>query len=250
MSQLLPAEVWHRIYVGLLRHKDLMLERPALAPLVPALQAMSDALAEALAPPDLGDPDIVALKNSARALDASHDDAHQALRDVVRAVAMHIGDGEGLIERGLSALYPDGFSFLYDAWASEVVHTAAFANRLELPAVKTMLALVRNEVPRIDEWVRDCIKHGEQLGVVLDQIEARAGEIGGSNKARVFETRMRARAEWNYLLATLDLRFPAGDPDNDALRAKFLAGWERASATWQVDEIDASGDKPQGGAQG
>jgi hypothetical protein len=72
--------------------------------------------------------------------------------------------------------------------------------------------------------------------VVLDQIEARAGELG-SNKARIFEVRMRARAEWTYLLATLDLRYPVGIEVNDTLRAKLLAGWERAQATWQVDEV-------------
>lgn len=236
MSQLLPAEVWHRIYNSLLRQRDVLLEHAWLAPLVPALESMNAELADALAPPDSGDPDLVALKNSARALDHSHDDAHQALRDVVRAVAVHIGDGEGIIERGLNALYPDGFGFLHEAWASEVVHTAAFASRLDLPAVKTMLALVKTQVPSIEDWTRDCIKHGEQLGVILDQIEARAGELG-SNKARVFEVRMRARAEWNYLVATLDLRYPSGVEANDTLRAKLLAGWERAQATWQVDEV-------------
>jgi len=239
MSQLLPAEVWHRIYVGLLRHRDLMMERTALVPLVSALEAVNAELNEVLAPLDAGDPDIVALKNSARALDHSHDDAHQALRDVVRAVAIHVGDGESIIERGLTALYPDGFGFLHEAWAAEVIHTAAFMSRLDLPPVKTLLALVRTELPHIDDWVRDCIKHGEQLGVVLDQLEARSGELGGSNKARVFETRMKARAEWNYFVATLDLRYPAGYDENDALRAKLLAGWERASATWQIDEVDA-----------
>lgn len=243
MSQLLPAEVWHRIYNGLLRQRELLLEHSWLATLVPALEAMNADLADALAPPDSGDSDLVALKNSARTLDHSHDEAHQALRDVVRAVAAHIGDGEGIIERGLNALYPDGFGFLHEAWASEVVHTAAFASRLEQPAVKTMFALVRTQVPSIDDWARDCIKHGEQLGVVLDQIEARSGELG-SNKARVFEVRMRARAEWNYLVATLDLRYPGGIDAHDALRAKLLAGWERAQSTWQVDEVSAS-DKPE-----
>jgi hypothetical protein len=236
MSQLLPAEVWHRIYNGLLRQRDLLLEHTWLAPLVPAFEAVNAELAHALAPPSYADPDLVALKNSARALDRSHDEAHQSLRDVIRAVAGHIGDGEGLIAQGLAALYPNGFNFLHEAWASEVVHTAAFSSRLERAPVKTMMALVRTQVPTVDDWAHDCIKHGEQLGVVLDQIEARAGELG-SNKARIFEVRMRARAEWTYLLATLDLRYPVGIEVNDTLRAKLLAGWERAQATWQVDEV-------------
>jgi hypothetical protein len=240
MSQLLPAEVWHSLYLRLLRHRSLISESPGLASILPALESMEADLALALSGHDSQDPELLTLRRGAAEVDMAHDEAHALLRELMRTATHETGDPDGVIARGLQTLYPDGLAFTHDAWALEVLHSAAFASRLEHPDVRHALERVASITPDIGSRVADCLREGHRLGTALDTIEAHIIALSGGNssKAHIFELRMRARELWVEFMRALDTHHPAGLTLHDPLRAKLLSSWERAHRIWQIDESD------------
>lgn len=225
------GSLWLRLFTAALGHSAALESRPRLAPFVMDFNQIVTLLRVVLSVPEGQDPELDALRLTARTWDTEHDEGH---RSFVRLIEAFLGRGtpehQAAVEGALALLYPAGLSVVNLSYAEEVGAAQVLSDRRKAPEIEAGLAVLRAEVPGVDTWIDRIVNAGASLGEALDAIDERLSTLAGkdttSGKSYI-QALNACRQTWNFFLTTVAYELRGGTPEDESLRELLVGPYLR-----------------------
>ncbi len=194
--------------------------RPALAWLLPNLDAKRDRLAELL-PAEPAPEALADLRQRLEQADDRHDSFHRYGFALLQAGSVHPDPATAqTVATGLAILYPEGLRFINRSYRAEAIDNAAFRARLQRPEVRAAFDATPYAA-ELERTTQQATEAGDDLNDLLHELETTKPPRPSP------ETLVRARREatkaWRFFVQTVE--FALSDEADAPLRDRLLARW-------------------------
>ncbi len=231
-------------------------QHPALLPMQPVLRHSQAEMGALIGSIDQSDG-LKHARAKAGGADAVHDHWHQFVHDSLRALSRHPEAAISLAATAvLGAIYPDGLGRVIQAsYEAQAARGLTLSRRLAHPQVKTAIATLTPEMPRLPEYLQTLLTASQDLGEALVALDAfHVDKAGKAYNPRLFEARVRAHKLFaTFAEVVQNVAYPSDSEDDARARTALLGPYHRflnasrGAATSEGDEAEPT--SPDSGTQ-